>query len=161
MNHAQRVIQQLSEFRDLPMLRTTYYTHVPHSDGNSPYAQMKSYMNNCRAIIFAHLNERYVTQETDKDLGNTKHHREVGEVEGVNYYSIEDLYNLVESSGIQIKPKFRTSLEDAVLRTKEGTPLVAREVLIDRLSKFNYLEPVTAYCAKSFTITPTRLRKQN
>lgn len=160
MSHALKAIQQLSESaRDLPMLRTTYYTHVPHSDGNSPYAIREKYIRNCRAIIFTHLKEKYVAQE-DRDLGNTKHHREVGGVEGINYYSIEDLCGLVASSGVQVKSKFRNSLEDAISRTKENVPLVAREVFIDRLSKFNYLEPVTAYCAKSITITPTRHKKR-
>lgn len=159
MNHAQRVIQQLSEFRDLPMLRTTYYTHVPRSDENSPYAQMKRYMDNCRAIIFTHLKETYVAQE-DRDLGNIKHHREVGGVEGVNYYSIEDLCGLVTFSGVQVKSKFRNSLEEAVSTTKKGAQLVGREVFIDRLFKFNYLEPVTNYCAKSLT-TQTWQKKQD
>ncbi len=161
MSHALRAIQQLSESaRDLPILRTTYYTHIPHSDGNSPYAIREKYISNCRAIIFTHLKETYVAQE-DRDLGNTKHHREVGGVEGVNYYSIEDLCGLVKSSGMQVNLKFRNSLEEAVSRTKENIPLVAREVFIDRLSKFNYLEPVTTYCAKRLTLTPTRRKKQD
>ena len=148
MSHALKVIQQLSESaRDLPMLRTTYYTHVPPGDKNSPYAIMEKHIGNCRAIIFTHLEQKYISHE-DKDLGNTKLHQNYG-IDRLSNYSTTDLCDLVQSSGVEINPKFRTSLENsAALCLQKGPALVGRNSFINCLTEFNYLESVTTYCAK-------------
>ncbi len=151
MSHTLRMVRGLSEATgDIPVLRTTYYTHVLPGDKRSPYAIMEKYLNNCRAIIFIHLEQNYAAQK-DRDLGNIEHHKKWG-VEAVSYYPIEDLCSLVASSGVETNPKFRNSLEDTILKRVEGASLVAREVFIDRLFRFKYLEPVTSYCAKQIPL---------